>query len=78
MNDEELGGAWATLGPTEGQHHRIRARVFDRLHALDTPLAAEWLGLFRAAPVSAFGLVAASAASLVTATPVVWLARVLM
>ena len=78
MIDDEMGGAWTTLGPTGLQRQRMEARVFSWLDARDTPLALEWLGLFRVTPVSAFGLLAASTASLVTATPILWLARVLL
>ena len=78
MNDEELGGVWTTFQPTAPQRRRIDARVFASLQARDTPLAAEWLGLFRVAPLSAAGLVAASAISIATAPPLVWLARALM
>lgn len=78
MNDEELGGAWMTLQPTVQQRRRIDARVFAWLEAREAPLAAEWLELFRVAPFSAAGLVAVSAVSMATATPLVWLARALM
>ena len=78
MNDEELDGVWATLQPTLGQRRRIDPRVFEWLEARDTPLASEWLGLFRLAPFTAIGLVAASAVSIVTAPPLVWLASALM
>jgi hypothetical protein len=78
MNDEELGGVWATLQPTVRQRRRIDARVFAWIEARDTPLAAEWLGLFRIAPFSAVGLVAVSAVSIATTAPLVWLARALM
>ena len=78
MNDEELVGVWATLQPTVRQRRRIDARVFAWLEARDTPLAAEWLGLFRVAPFSAVGLVAVSALSIAITTPLVWLARALM
>jgi hypothetical protein len=78
MNDEELGGVWSTLQPTVRQRRRIDARVFAWLEARDTPLAAEWLGLFRVAPFAAVGLVAVSAVSIATAPPLVWLARALM
>ena len=69
LDDTSADGAPA---PT----HR-RARVA-WLEARDTPLAAEWLGLFRVAPFSAVGLVAVSAVSIATAPPLVWLAFVLM
>ena len=78
MNDEELGGAWTVLDPTAAQHRRIDARVFAWLEARDTPLAAEWFELFRVAPVSALGLVAASTISIATAPPLIWLARALI
>ena len=78
MNDEELAGAWTTLQTTVRQRRRIDARVFASLDAHDTTLAAEWLGLFRVAPFSAFGLVAVSAVAIGTAPPLVWLARALM
>ena len=78
MNDEELGDAWTTLEPTVRRRRRIDARVFAWLEARDTPLAAEWLGLFRVAPFAALGLATVSAVSIVTATPLVWFARALM
>ena len=78
MNDEELADAWTTLEPTVRQRRRIDARVFAWLDARDTSLAGEWLGLFRIAPVAAFGLVTVSAVSIVAATPLIWFARALM
>jgi hypothetical protein len=78
MNDEELAAVWTTLQPTVRQRGRIDARVSAWLEARDTPLAAEWLGVFRNAPVSAAGLVAVSALSIATAPPLIWLARALM
>ena len=78
MNDEELGDAWTTLEPTVRRRRRIDARVFAWLDARDTPLAAEWLGLFRVAPFAALGLATVSAVSIVAATPLVWFARALM
>ena len=78
MNDEELGGVWTTFQPTAPQRRRIDARVVASLEARETPLAAEWLGLFRAAPLSAVGLVAVSAVAIATAPPLVWLVRALM
>ena len=74
----ELGDIWTTLAPTTHQRRRIDARVAEWLDARDTPLAAEWLGLLKAEPFSAVGLLAASAASLAAATPAIWLARALM
>jgi hypothetical protein len=78
MNDEEVGGVWATLQPTVRQRRSIDARVFAWLEARDTPLAAEWLGLFRVAPFPTAGLVAASAVSIATAPPLFWLAAALI
>ena len=78
MNDEELADAWTTLEPTVGRRRRIDARVFAWLEANDTPLAAEWIGLFRVAPFAALGLATVSAVSIVIATPLVWFARALM
>ncbi|MEO5820670.1 MAG: hypothetical protein ABIT71_09195 [Vicinamibacteraceae bacterium] len=76
MNDP--GETWTTLEPTVHQRRRIDAHVAAWLEARDTPLAAEWLGLLRAEPFSAVGLLAASAASLAAATPAIWLARALI
>ena len=78
MNDEELGEAWTTLDPTVRRRRRIDAHVFAWLEARDTPLAAEWLGLFRVAPFAALGLATVAAVSIVAATPLVWFARALM
>ena len=78
MNDEALGHAWATLEPTGHRRRRIDARVFEWLDARDTPLAAEWLALFKVAPLSALGLAAASAVSIAAAPPLLWFARALM
>ena len=78
MNDDELVGVWATLQPTAPQRRRIDARVSAWLEARDTPLAAEWLGLFRIAPLSSAGLVALSALAIAMAPPVVWFAYALM
>lgn len=78
MNDDELVGVWATLQPTAPQRRRIDVRVSAWLEARDTPLAAEWLGLFRIAPLSSAGLVAVSALAIATAPPVVWFAYALM
>ena len=78
MNDEELADAWATLEPTVVRRRRIDVHVFAWLEAKDTPLAAEWLGLFRVAPFTALGLATVSAVSIVIATPLVWFARALM
>lgn len=78
MNDEELVGVWLTLDPGVAQRRRIDARVSAWIEARDASLAAEWFGLFKVSPVSAFGLVAVSALSIATASPLLWLARALM
>ena len=78
MNDEQLADAWTALEPTAPQRRRIDARVSAWLEARDTPLAAEWLELFRVAPFPALGLAAVSAVSVVTVTPLAWFARALM
>jgi hypothetical protein len=77
MNEEELAAAWAALEPTVRQRRRMETRVFAWLEAHDTPLAAEWLALFKVAPVSALGLVTVSAVS-IAATPLIWIARALL
>ena len=78
MNDEELGDAWTTLDPTVHRRRRIDAHVFAWLEARETPLAAEWLGLFRVAPFASLGLATVAAVAIVAATPLVWFARALM
>jgi hypothetical protein len=78
MTDDELVDAWTALEPTALQLRRIDGRVSAWLEARDTPLAAEWLALFRIAPFSALGLATVSAVSVVTATPLVWFARAFM
>lgn len=77
-NEQDLADAWATLEPSTRQRRHIEARLSAWLDAHDTPLAAEWLGLFRGAPVAAFGLATVSAVALVVTTPMVWLARALL
>ena len=78
MNDDEVTGLWTALQPTGHQRQRIGARVFAWLEARDTSIAAEWLGLFRVEPFFAFGLLAVSAVSIVTAPPLLWLASALI
>jgi hypothetical protein len=78
MNEEEIADAWTALEPNVGRRRRIDAQVFAWLEAHDTPLAAEWLGLFRVAPFAALGLATVSAVSIVVGTPLVWFARALM
>lgn len=78
MNDEEFAGVWTTLEPAMDRQRRIDARVFAWLDAHDTSIAAEWLGLFKAAPFSAAALVMVSTVSLATAPPLVWLVTALI
>ena len=78
MNDEALGNAWTTLEPAAHRRQRIEARVSAWLEARDTSLAAEWLGMFKVAPVPAFGLSMASAVSILAASPFLWFAFSLM
>jgi hypothetical protein len=78
MNEDDPGGLWPALEPGPRTRRRIDARVDAWLDAHDTPLAAEWLALFRFSPIPAFGLLAASAVALVTTTPLLWIARALL
>jgi hypothetical protein len=78
VTDDELVTEWATLRPTADQRRRIDARVVAWLEAGDTSLAAEWVTLFKGAPLSSLALVAASAVAVFMAPPMVWLARVLL
>ena len=78
MNDHELTETWTTLTPTPDQRRRINARVFAWLDARDTSLAAEWLRLFKVEPLAAVAFTAASAVAIVSATPLLWLARALL
>ena len=78
MNDDPLGSVWTTLEPASHRRRRIDARVSAWLEARDTPLEAEWLALFRAAPLPALGLAGLSAMSLVAAPPLIWFALALI
>jgi hypothetical protein len=78
LNDESLSEAWTTLEPAEDRRRRIETRVQAWLDARDTPLAAEWLGLVRVAPLPAVGLAAVSAVAIVMTPPMVWIAWALM
>jgi hypothetical protein len=78
VNDENLAALWLTLDPTGPQRRRIDRRVSAWLEARDTSLAAEWLTLFRGAPLPAFGLLSVGAAWVLAATPLVWVARALL
>jgi hypothetical protein len=78
MTDDELDVAWTALQPTETERRRMEARVLAWLEARDTPLAAEWIGLFRVAPLSSAGFLAVSAIAIATTPPVLWMARALL
>ena len=78
MNDDALREAWTTLEPTAFERRRMEARVEAWLEAHDASLLSEWISLFRLAPLSAAGLVTASAVSLATAPPLLWLVRTLL
>jgi hypothetical protein len=78
VNDENFAALWPTLDPTGPQRRRIDRRVSAWLEARDTSLAAEWLTLFRGAPLPAFGLLSVGAAWVLAATPLVWVARALL
>jgi hypothetical protein len=49
--------------------------VSDWIDAHDTPLAAEWFALIKVNPFTSLGLAAVSVLSIITATPILWLAR---
>jgi hypothetical protein len=74
MNDNDLDNAWLLLEPGVERRRRMETRVSAWLEAADTPLLAEWLALFRMAPLPAFGLTSVSAVSLLAAPPLLWLA----
>jgi hypothetical protein len=76
-NDEALDSAWTTLEPAAAQRRRIDTQVYAWLDAHDTTLAAEWLALFKVAPLTAFGLVTVSTIAMVVTSPFTWLVRVL-
>jgi hypothetical protein len=78
MNDEALVDAWTALEPAGHERQRIDTQVWAWLDAHDTSLAAEWLGLFRAAPLGAFGLATVSAISIAAAPPLVWFGQALL
>jgi hypothetical protein len=77
MDDAQLELHWTALEPDARQRQRIQRRLNAWLDASDTSLAAEWLSLFRLAPLSTLGLAMASAV-LIAAAPLVWLARTLL
>jgi hypothetical protein len=78
MNDEALTSAWTTFDPADDRRNRIDAQVSTWLDAHDTSLAAEWLTLFKVAPLPALALATASAVSIAAAPPLLWLAQALI
>jgi hypothetical protein len=78
MNDEALTSAWTTLDPAEDRRTRIDAQLSAWLDAHDTSLAAEWLTLFKVAPLPALALATASALSIAAAPPLIWFAQALL
>ena len=78
MNDDALSNVWTTLELTRDRRRRIDARVSAWLDARDTTLAAEWLGLFRLAPLPALGLTTVSAVVLLLSPPLGWFVRAVM
>ena len=77
VNENELVETWNTLDPGVDNRRRIDTYVGHALEALDTPLAAEWFALFRAAPIRTVGFSLVSAVSIV-AGPLALLARTLL
>ena len=77
MNDD-IARDWRLLEPTGESRRRMDRRVAELLDAYDASLFEEWLAIVRVAPVRTVGLVAAGALSMVLATPIMWLARVLL
>jgi hypothetical protein len=78
MNDEALDGAWTTLEPNADRRKRIDAQVAAWLDANDTSLVAEWLALFKLAPLPALGLATVSALAIAAAPPLIWFAQALL
>jgi hypothetical protein len=74
MTDSELTDTWAVLQPTPQQRRRIEARVLGWLEARESPLAAEWLRLFKANPFARLSIAAIAACLVLFATPLSWLA----
>jgi hypothetical protein len=74
MNDTELMHLWAALEPSSRRRARIETRVFEWLDASETSIVAEWLGLLKVEPLTAFAYAAVGAVSLIVLTPVGWIA----
>jgi hypothetical protein len=74
MNDTELMNLWSALEPTARRRARIENRVFEWLDASETSIAAEWLGLLKVEPLTAFAYATVGAVSLILLTPIGWIA----
>ena len=72
MNETELTGTWATLEPSSLQRRRMQAWVQQWLHAHDSSLIGEWLGLLRINPITGLGLATAAVGLVLIATPLSW------
>jgi hypothetical protein len=75
MDEHDLERVWTALEPTPDQRRRMRMRVSDWIDAHNTSLAAEWIGLIKVSPFTSVGLAAVSVLSIITLTPILWLAR---
>jgi hypothetical protein len=73
MNDAELMKLWSALEPSASRRARIETRVFDWLEASETSIVAEWLGLLKIEPLTAFAYATVGAISLILLTPVGWI-----
>ncbi|HEX7237607.1 MAG TPA: hypothetical protein VF405_11635 [Gammaproteobacteria bacterium] len=74
MNDAELMKLWSALEPSARRRARIETRLFDWLEASETSIVAEWLGLLKIEPLTAFAYATVGAVSLIFLTPVGWIA----
>jgi hypothetical protein len=74
MNDTELMSFWSALEPNGRQRARIETRVFDWLEASETSIVAEWLGLLKVKPLTAFAYAAVGSVALFLLTPLGWIA----
>jgi hypothetical protein len=74
MTDAEIAEFWSTLEPSKRERARIESRVLEWLEATETSLVSEWLSLVRENPIGGLALAAASALSLLTLTPLGWIA----
>lgn len=78
MNDTELMNLWSALEPNGRQRARIETRVFEWLEGSETSIAAEWLGLLKVEPLTAFAYASIGAVALLLLTPVGWIAGSLL